>query len=158
MERPQHPMLALGSANEYEAHEGRVIEIETPGTVITQERLEARPALGFRERAPIEPLDGDLDVIEHLLCGVHDAFPAEAAAQNRMSLDDPLPRANKVSFLQRLAQRRYHLLEVDATIQSADGVEQHPRLHRRQFVGIDYSSHGIVAGRARHGNKAANST
>src|SRR5437667_9631933 len=146
MKRPQRPMLALAGTYERKAHEGRLIELEATGTVITQERLEARPALGFRERAPIEPLDGDLDVIEHLLCGVHDAFPAEAAAQNRMSLDDPLPRANKVSFLQRLAQRRYHLLEVDATIQSADGVEQHPRLHRRQFVGVDYSSHGIVAG------------
>src|SRR6266849_5084573 len=104
MERPQHPMLFLGSAHEYEAHEGRLSEIETTGTVITQERLEALSAVGFREIAPIQPLD------------------------------DPLPRANKGSFLQRLVQRRYHLLEVDAPIHSADGVEKHSRLHRRQLV------------------------
>src|SRR2546427_756674 len=145
MKRPQRPMLALAGTYERKAHEGRLIELEATGTVITQERLEARPALGFRERAPIEPLDGDLDVIEHLLCGVHDAFPAEAAAQNRMSLDDPLPRANKVSFLQRLAQRRHHLVDVEAAIRSADAAEAHPRLHRRPFGRGGYSSHGLVA-------------
>src|SRR5437773_2606551 len=145
MKAPQHPMLVLGRVHEHEAHEGRLIEMETTGTVITQERLEALPALGFRERAPIEPLNGDLNPIEHLLHGFGDAFPEEAAAQDRMSLDDALPRANKRCFLQRLVQRRYYLLEVDAAIHSADGVEQHPRLHRRQFVGVDYVSHGTSA-------------
>src|SRR6267143_1895485 len=141
MKRPQRPILALAGTYERKAHEGRLIEIETPGTVITHKRLEALPAVSFREIAPIQPFDGDLDSVEHLLHGFRDTFPAIAAAQNRMSLDDPLPRANKGSFLQRLVQRRYHLLEVDAAIHSADGVEQHPRLHRREFVGVDYTTH-----------------
>src|SRR5882762_5063332 len=157
MKRPQRPMLALAGTYERKAHEGRLIELEATGTVITQERLEALAALGFRESPPIQPFDGDLDSVEHLLHGFRDAFPAIAAAQNRMSLDDPLPRANKGTFLQRLVQRRYHLLEVDAAIHSADGVEQHPRLHRRQLVGIDYTSHGATAEQATGNQEAVKS-
>src|SRR6266705_1964699 len=141
MKRPQRPMRALAGTYERKAHEGRLIELEATGTVITQERLEALAALGFRESPPIQPFDGDLDSVEHLLHGFSDAFPAIAAAQDRMSLDNSLPRAKEGSFLQRLAQRRHHLLEVDAAIHSADRVEQHPRLRRRQFIGIDHTRH-----------------
>src|SRR6267378_3156027 len=155
MKRPQRPILALAGTYERKAHEGRLIEIETPGTVITHKHLEALPAVSFREIAPIQPCDGDLDSVEHLLHGFSDAFPAIAAAQDRMSLDNSLPRAKEGSFLQRLMQRRYHLLEVDAAIHSADGVEEHPRLHRREFIGIDYMRHSTFAGRAERGAEAA---
>src|SRR4029077_19305954 len=133
MKRPQRPILALAGTYERKAHEGRLIEIETPGTVITHKRLEALPAVFFREIAPIQPFDGDLDSVEHLLHGFRDAFPAIAGAQDRMSLDNTLPRAKEGSFLQRRAQRRPPLLGVDPAIHSADGVEQHPRLRRREF-------------------------
>src|SRR2546427_91185 len=155
MKRPQRPILALAGTYERKAHEGRLIEIETPGTVITHKRLEALPAVSFREIAPIQPFDGDLDSVEHLLHGFSDAFPAIAAAQDRMSLDNPLPRAKEGSFLQPLRQRRPPLLEVAAAIPPADRVEQHPRLHRRQFIGIDYVRHSTFAGRAERGAKAA---
>src|SRR5467141_1734715 len=157
MKRPQRPMLALAGTYERKAHEGRLIELEATGTVITQERLEALAALGFRESPPIQPFDGDLDSVEHLLHGFRDTFPAIAAAQDRMSLDNSLPRAKEGSFLQRLAQRRYHLLEVDTAIHSADGVEQHPRLHRRQLVGINYTSHRATAEQAAGDQEAAKS-
>src|SRR4029077_1488403 len=106
MKRPQRPILALAGTYERTAHEGRLIELEATGTVITQERLEALAALGFRESPPIQPFDRDLDSVEHLLHGFRDAFPAIAGAQDRMSLDNSLPRAKEGSFLQRLAQRR----------------------------------------------------
>src|SRR5467141_2807646 len=155
MKRPQRPILALAGTYERKAHERRLIELEAAGTVITQERLEALAALGFRESPPIQPFDGDLDSVEYLLHGLPDTFPAIAAAQDGMSLDNSLPRAKEGSFLQRLAQRRHHLLEVDAAIHSADRVEQHPRLHRRQLIGIDYVRHSTFAGRAERGAKAA---
>src|SRR6267143_2510707 len=152
MKRPQRPMLALAGTYERKAHEGRLIELEAPGAVITQERLEALAALGFRESPPIQPFDGDLDSVEYLLHGFPDTFPAIAAAQDRMSLDNSLPRAKEGSFLQRLAQRRHHLLEVDAAIHSADRVEQHPRLHRRQVVGVNYTTH--MARPSKRGSRA----
>src|SRR2546422_3537525 len=113
MKRPQRPILALAGTYERKAHEGRLIKIETPGTVITHKRLEALPAVSFREIAPIEPFDGDLDSVEYLLHGFSDTFPAIAAAQDRMSLDNSLPRAKEGSFLQRLPQRRHPPLQGD---------------------------------------------
>src|SRR2546422_10197596 len=98
MKRPQRPILALAGTYERKAHEGRLIEIETPGTVITQERLEALPAVSFREIAPIQPFDGDLDSVEHLLHGFRDAFPAIAAGPARMSPGKPPPRPKEGSL------------------------------------------------------------
>jgi hypothetical protein len=150
-------MLALGGAHERKAHEGRLAKIEATGTVLLEERLKALVALGFRESAPIGPLDGNLDSIDHVLHGLYDPFPAKTAAQNRMSLGDPLPDAKEPRFVQRLVQRCDHLLDVDAGIASADGVEEHPRLHRRQFVGIDYRSHSAFAEQAKRGADGAKS-
>src|SRR2546426_3366768 len=116
MKRPQRPILALAGTYERKTHEGRLIEIETPGTVITHKRLEALPAVSFREIAPIQPFDGDLDSVEHLLHGFSDAFPAIAAAQDRMSLDNSLPRAKEGSIPQPLAPRRPHPHDVDAAV------------------------------------------
>src|SRR5882762_7475770 len=83
MSRPQHPMLALGGAHEHQAHEGRLIELEATHAFAVLERLKPLLALGLRDGAPIEPLDGNLDSLDHLLHGLRDAFPAKTAAQNR---------------------------------------------------------------------------
>src|SRR5207302_62467 len=113
-----------------------------------QERLKALLALGPRDSAPIELLDGNLHSLEHLLHGLRDALPAETAAQNRMALGEALPGAQELRFVQRLVQRCDHLLDVSVGISSAEAVEQHSRLHRGQFVRIDYSSHGASPGPA----------
>jgi hypothetical protein len=70
---------------------------------MVQEHLKPLAALRFCQRPPIEPLDGNLDSIEHILHGFRDAFPAETAAQNRMPLRYPLPGAKEMCFIQRLA-------------------------------------------------------
>src|SRR5712664_2097052 len=151
MSRPQHPMLALGGAHEHQAHEGRVIELEAKHAFAVQERLKPLLALSLRDSAPIEPLDGNLDSLDHVLHGLRDAFPAKTAAQNRMPLGDPLPGAKELRFVQRLVQRCDHLLDVSAGISSAEAMEEHPRLQRRQFVGIDYGSHGALCQRPAAG-------
>src|SRR6266513_4302846 len=142
MSRPQHPMLALRGAHEREAHEGRLIELEATHALALEERLKPLLALRPRERAPIEPLEGNLDALEHLLHGLRDAFPAKTAAQSRMALGEALPGAKELRFLQWLVQPRDDLLDVSVGIASAQTVEQHPRLRRGQFVRIDYRSHG----------------
>ena len=144
MKRPQHPMLALGGAHERKAHEGRSTKIKATVTVMVQERLKLLVAVGFRESAPIEPLDGNLDSIDHILHGFRDPFPAKTAVKNRMSVDHALPGTKEPHFVQRFVQRCDHLLDVDAGVSSADSVEEHPSLHRRQFVGLDYMSHGTL--------------
>src|SRR5882762_3017546 len=148
MGRPQHPMLALGGLHKHQAHEGRLIELEATHAFSVQERLKPLLTLSLRDSAPIEPLDGNLDSLDHLLHGLRDTLPAEAAAQNRMPLGDPLPGAKELRFVQWLVQRCDHLLYVSVGISSAEAVEQHPRLHRGQFVRIDYRSHGASPGPA----------
>ena len=63
------------------------------------------------------------------------------AARHEETVPHPTARAT----WQPLARRRHR------SIQSAHGVEEHPRLHRRQFVGVDYLSHGVVPGRFERG-------
>src|SRR5438309_2633915 len=142
MSRPQHPMLALRGAHEHQAHERRLIELEATPALALQERLKPLLALSPRYSAPIEPLDGNLDSLEHLLHGLRDAFPAETAAQNRMALGEALPGTKELRFVQWLVQPCDHLLDVSVGISSAEAVEQHPRLHRGEFIRIDYRSHG----------------
>src|SRR5438552_1194354 len=131
MSRPQHPMLALGGPHEHQAHEGRMVELEATLALALQERLKPLLALSPRDSAPIEPLDGNLDSLDHLLHGLRDAFPAKAAAQNRMPLGEALPGAMELRFVQWLVQRCDHLLDVSVGISSAEAVEQHPPLRRR---------------------------
>jgi hypothetical protein len=150
-------MLTLVGAHERKAHEGRPTKIEATVTVMILERLKPLVALGFRESAPIEPPDGNLDSIDHILHGFRDLFPAKTAAQNRMSLDHALPGTKEPCFVQRLVQRCDHLLDVDAGLSSADGMEEHPGLHRRQFVSLDYMRHGAFAEQAKCGENGAKS-
>src|SRR5689334_18378530 len=102
MKRPQHPMLALGGAHERKTHDGCLAKIEATGTVLVKERLKPLVALGFRESAPIEPLDGNLNLTDHVLHRFRDPLPAKTAAQNRMSLGHPLPGAQEPRFVQWL--------------------------------------------------------
>jgi hypothetical protein len=81
---------------------GALTELEAPDAFVVHERLEPLPALGFRQRAPVESLDGNLDSIDHVLHGFGDAFPPKAGAQNRVPLGHPLPGAKEVRFVQRL--------------------------------------------------------
>ena len=59
-----------------------------------------------------------------------------------MPLADPLPGAKELRLIQGLVQHCDHLLDVSVSISSTEAVEQHSRLHRGQFVRIDYRSHG----------------
>jgi len=113
-----------------EAHEGGLAKIDATDAILLQERLKALSAFGFCKIAPIISLDRNLDSIDHLLHGIRDAFPAEAAAQNRMSLDDPLQARRKHASSAARATSR-SLLDIDAGISPAHGVVEHPRLHRR---------------------------
>src|SRR5438552_18524129 len=122
MSRPQHPMLALGGPHEHQAHEGRMVELEATLALALQERLKPLPALSLRDSAPIEPLDGNPDSLDHLLHGLRDAFPAGTAAQRGMPLGDPLPGAKELRFVQWLVQRCNHLLDVSAGMFSAEAV------------------------------------
>jgi hypothetical protein len=115
-------MLALGGPHEHQAHEWRLVGLEATHALALQERLKPLPALSLSDSAPIEPLDGNLDALDHLLHGLHDAFPAETAAQRRMPLGDSLPGAKELRFVQWLVQRCNHLLDVCARMFSAEAV------------------------------------
>ena len=145
----------LGGAHKHEAHERRLIEVEATDAFVVQERLKPLVSFGFGGSAPIEPLDGNLNPIDHVLHRFRDAFPAETDPHDRMSLGHPMPGAKEVRLVQRLAKYGDRLFDVDAGFSSADAVEEHSRLHRRQFVGVDYGSHGAVAGQAQRGEPAA---
>ena len=68
-----------------------MIELEAARAFAVQERLKPLLALGPCDSAPVEPLDGNLDSLDHRLHGLRDAFPAKTAAQNRMPLDTGIP-------------------------------------------------------------------
>jgi hypothetical protein len=91
MKCPQHPILALGVAHDGEAHEGGLAEIEAAVTIMVQECLKFLAPLAFRESAPIEFLNWNLDSINYLLDGFRDPFPAETGAQNGVSFGHSLP-------------------------------------------------------------------
>src|SRR2546427_9915635 len=115
MSRPQPPMLALGGAHEHQAHEGRLIELEATPAFAVLERLKPLLALSLRDGAPIEPLDGNLNSLDHVLHGLRDAFPAKTAAQNRRPLADPLPGAKELPLIHGLRPHCHHLPEVSVS-------------------------------------------
>src|SRR6185503_11385767 len=132
MEGPQEPIL-----RNREAQERRLVE------------LEAAQALALGERiAPLDALDRDLDAVEDFLHRLGDAAPAEARAQHRMALGEALPGARPARLVERLAQRHRHLLDVSAVACVAEAVHQHPGLHRRERVAIDYARHAASARQA----------
>lgn len=71
-----------------------------------------------------------------------------------MPLGHLLSGTKEARFIERRMKLGGDLIDIETWVFSAHGVEEHPRLHRRQFVGIDYRGHGAFAGRTQ-GNDAA---
>jgi hypothetical protein len=134
-------MLAISRAHERKPHERRTIEIKPLGAIRFDEAFEPLAPLAFPQCAPIEALDRNVHMGEHILCG--DVFPAKAGSQDGVAVGYPLPGVDKPRFVKRLMERRDHLLDVDAGMSVADGMEQHARLHGREFVTIDRMSRGV---------------
>lgn len=122
-----------------------MLEIKSTHAVPIQKRLKSLVPLGFGKSPPFELLDRNLDFVDHVLHGHLESFPAQTAAQNRMSIGYPLPSAKELYFVQRLVQRGDHLLDVNAGSPFAHGMEEHARLHRRELVGIDDTGHDTAA-------------
>src|SRR3954467_11850273 len=127
MKCPQDPILAIGVAHQGKAHERRLAEVEITDPVAVEKCLIPRIALGFTKRPPIEAFYWNLGFVEHLLHGLRHTFPAETAAQDRMSVNHLLPSTEKVRFDQRLAYAGHDLLDVHARIWATQPVIEHSR-------------------------------
>ena len=96
------------------------------------------------------------DAGEHLLHRLVEPRPAEARAQDGVTLRDPHPGAAQRVVVDLLAEGHDHLLDVDAGVRPVtEPVEEHAVLHRREpigrFDGFHVPSSG-APGAARRGH------
>ncbi len=137
VEAPDELVLVLGPAEDGDAHQGGLAEVEAQVVVLPQEGGEPLLALRLRQGAPVVLLPGEDGVAAHHLERLLAALPEELRAQGRMPFERPDPGLAKRGHVQGPHQRRDVLVEVDlAFFLREEEVEQHPLLRGRERIDV----------------------
>jgi hypothetical protein len=133
---PDRSVLAIGEAEEGEAHERGAREIEAAAAVGVEELGEPRCLLGGRGAAEIVALDGEADLLADHLEGLLAALPDEGGAEDRVAIRHLLEGSDEGVDIDVAAQGEGALDHIDAAHRGIQRVEQHALLHRRQRIDV----------------------
>lgn len=102
MEREDHPVIGGTEPGHRDPQQGRLAEIEATLPILQQERLQALflPLRGYS--GPVAGRERQPQLANHLLERLGAPEPDELGTQDRVALDDSLPRLLKDRNVERL--------------------------------------------------------
>ncbi len=134
MEAPDEVMDEIAGADQGEAEERRLPEVEAALAIGMAELREPPLALVFGKGTPVllAPRQGH-PAVDHL-DGVRHVLPVEARAQRRVMLEHMRPGTLEWGGLQPTVKRADELPEVEPLLWLIERVEEDSFLHRRKPV------------------------
>ena len=136
MMAPHQAPRVVGDAEQGQAHEGGLAEVEPPSAIRGEERRQSRVLLLGGQPAPVLLLPGKLDPRADELERLAAPLPQEGSAQDRMPVDHQLPGPAERLAVEIPRQRAAELLDVHPRLRRVQGVKEQSGLERGQGIHV----------------------